>query len=269
MPAATVKDLVADFRALLPARCATQRLSVTPWGGPLISHRVQPEYPAGAKQEGLSGKVPVRLLIDENGDVAEALARDGSKVLCAAAEVAALQWKFASTPGGRATPCFDETLTFDFVLDGPNATIAVTEPFAVRWNDWVLRLQVPSGFRIESKNYKEGILTTLSYSDGSRLLLDPGGMYPISMLFHDPAYESASSVNLGPKVTRSGRITGTRLYWREDSYRMKDTIGRDLSPMGRSSDFGYDKVSPARRAAFDEVLDSLVWEANPMPTDGR
>jgi len=199
---ATMRNLVADFRALLPAGCATVRLPATFWGL-RIRERVEPEYPAEAKQKGLSGRVSVQILINEKGDVEEARARSGPEALRTAAEAAALQWKFPAVTAGREARYFDETLTFDFVLDGPNATIAVTEPFAVRWNDLgVVRLQVPSGFKIESHNYKEGILTTLSYADGSRLLLDPGGMYPISHLFHDPAYESVPSVNLGPRVTR-------------------------------------------------------------------
>lgn len=59
-----------------------------------VIKRVRPMYPLGAKTMGVSGKVEVRVVIAESGNVIEATAINGHKTLRQAAEAAALQWVY-------------------------------------------------------------------------------------------------------------------------------------------------------------------------------
>lgn len=59
-----------------------------------IAERVQPIYRQSAKDAGASGLVQVEVLVGENGNVLEARARTGNKLLWEEAEKAALATKF-------------------------------------------------------------------------------------------------------------------------------------------------------------------------------
>jgi TonB family protein len=94
-------------------------LRVADWlshGG--ISKRVESVYPPEAKRRHLRGKVSVRVLINRNGEVEQACGM-GNPLLRGAAEEAALQWLFRTPElNGVRIPYIEQTLIFDFVLDG-------------------------------------------------------------------------------------------------------------------------------------------------------
>ena len=88
-----------------------------------ISNFAKPEYPAMAKAVGVSGKVSVRVLVDENGNVVEAKVVSGHLLLRAATVKAALQTKFLPIElSGKKISCY-VVLVYNFVDDlVPNKT---------------------------------------------------------------------------------------------------------------------------------------------------
>jgi TonB family protein len=56
--------------------------------------RVQPEYPAIARQQRVTGRVEVEADVNEKGDVVRAKAVSGPMLLRGAAEQAVTKWKF-------------------------------------------------------------------------------------------------------------------------------------------------------------------------------
>src|SRR5215469_2019939 len=59
--------------------------------------RIEPDYPAGARQRGISGRVVVQVTIDEKGGVILASPMSGPNELREAAVRAARRWKFSPT----------------------------------------------------------------------------------------------------------------------------------------------------------------------------
>jgi TonB family protein len=77
----------------------------------------QPPYPALAKAARASGKVTVRVTVDETGSVVAADAVSGHPLLRAAASAAARQAKFSPTLEGGKPVRVTGTLTYNFVLE--------------------------------------------------------------------------------------------------------------------------------------------------------
>src|SRR5215813_2193833 len=71
-------------------------------------------YPEEAKRLRISGRVTVRVVVDENGKVISAKAIDGPAALRETAEAAARQATFAPTSQGGITVKVTGTLTYDF-----------------------------------------------------------------------------------------------------------------------------------------------------------
>jgi hypothetical protein len=143
---------------------------------------------------------------------------------------------------------------------------AVAEPFVWRYGGYVIgRLSVPAGFTAETYNYREGIVTTLCYTDGASIILQVGGMYRLP-LFQGPDYKLVSSTELPGKRIRVGYIAGATLLWREDNFKPEKRSGNTV---GIESVFppnvGYARVPQARRAEFDYALDSFVPEVERAP----
>ena len=97
--------------------------------GPAL-RRVTPEYPAEAKDKGITGTVQLRLLVDKSGHVKAAcpVFPDGEpkpdSSLIAAGQKAALQWKFPRNFGlrGKLRLKFDYVelpIAFNFVPSRP------------------------------------------------------------------------------------------------------------------------------------------------------
>ena len=80
----------------------------------LVRTAVAPHYPPVAISARVSGEVLVLVKIDADGGVTLAKTQSGSAMLQAAAENAAMQWKFEPNPGREA----EVQLSFKFVLLG-------------------------------------------------------------------------------------------------------------------------------------------------------
>lgn len=76
----------------------------------------KPVYPQEARRLKVSGKVTVRVVVDENGKVISAKATDGPAPLREAAEAAARQATFEPTTKDGITVKVAGTLTYDFTL---------------------------------------------------------------------------------------------------------------------------------------------------------
>jgi TonB family protein len=74
----------------------------------------EPAYPAVAKAVRASGRVTVRVIVDENGNVISARATSGHPLLRAAAEQAARQARFNPTELAAKPAKVTGTLTYDF-----------------------------------------------------------------------------------------------------------------------------------------------------------
>ena len=126
------------------------------------------------------------------------------------------------------------------------------------------RLNVPAGFRVENYNYREGIVTTLVYQDGSQITLQSGGMYSLP-LFQGAEYLLISSTELDGKTVRIGRSAKGDTCWREDEYRPKKANTKRISLLALfPPNVGYSGVLTMRRSVFDRALDSFIREI-----DGR
>jgi TonB family protein len=88
--------------------------------------KVQPIYPAVAKQVNASGEVQVSIVIGENGQVIEAKAIKGHPVLRAAAEDAARKWVFKPTLLDGKPVKQPGTLTFVFRPPPPPTSVPPT-----------------------------------------------------------------------------------------------------------------------------------------------
>ena len=75
----------------------------------------KPVFPEEARRIRASGKVSVRVVVDENGKVISAQATDGPLPLREAAEAAARQATFAPTVKDGITVKVTGLLTYDFV----------------------------------------------------------------------------------------------------------------------------------------------------------
>jgi len=82
-----------------------------------VLRRVQPPYPAIAKQAGVQGQVQVQISISETGDVTDVILLSGHPLLRDAALQAARQWLFIPTELNGQRVRAIGLLTFNFKLD--------------------------------------------------------------------------------------------------------------------------------------------------------
>jgi protein TonB len=80
----------------------------------LVTSRVQPEYPAMARQLNLSGVVEVEVVVGENGAVESATPLSGSPVLTRPAADALKRWKFKPLQENGAAAAFRTTIKINF-----------------------------------------------------------------------------------------------------------------------------------------------------------
>lgn len=86
---------------------------------PKVTHRVNPNYPASARRRRQSGKVLLKIVVDERGAPSEILflERSGSPQLDRAAKEAAAKWRFESGRVNGAPEVMSVEQAFDFQLD--------------------------------------------------------------------------------------------------------------------------------------------------------
>jgi TonB family protein len=137
--------------------------------------------------------------------------------------------------------------------------------FVWRNRDHIIgRLTVPTGFVIETDDYREGTVTTLRYSDGATIVLQSGGMYRVPM-FQDSDHKLTSSKELAAKTIRVGQI-GSERCWREDNFKPRKVTGKSVSlAVLFPPNVGYTRVPRVRRGEFDRALDSFVREIDHTP----
>jgi protein TonB len=81
-----------------------------------ITQRVEPEYPAEARAQGIQGSVILDTLVGQDGTVQNFAAIRGDPQLAAAAATAVRQWRFRPyTQNGQAKE-FQTRITVDFKL---------------------------------------------------------------------------------------------------------------------------------------------------------
>jgi TonB family protein len=79
-------------------------------------YRHEPEYPAGAKQERVSGSLVVEVTVDENGNVIAARTLCGHDYFARVSEAAARKWRFSPTLLNGVPVKVMGTITFNFKL---------------------------------------------------------------------------------------------------------------------------------------------------------
>jgi TonB family protein len=85
---------------------------------PRAIHKVNPDYPAEAKKDGIEGAVVIDARIAKDGTVAEARAREGNPLLAEAAVAAVRQWRYEPPVGPDKKPTeLAFTITIRFRLD--------------------------------------------------------------------------------------------------------------------------------------------------------
>jgi TonB family protein len=102
-----------------------------------LIERVEPVYPAAAREAGVKGTVLLMVTIDEKGKVTEAKAQTGNISLVPAAIDAVKQWRYTPVMSeGRAVPVrtlvsvpFGVPPTIEFMIDEDGTVLGPTLPF--------------------------------------------------------------------------------------------------------------------------------------------
>jgi hypothetical protein len=122
-------------------------------------------------------------------------------------------------------------------------------------------IQVPPGYKEQTENYGEGIVTHLRYPDGSYIILQHGGMYAIPMLRDSEYLVSKVDEDTNRKVRR-GPVATTPLRWREDNLKRDPQKRNQIHPLFYMfpPNIAYDKVRKDKGDVFDKALDSFEWQ---------
>jgi|GEM_PF-5636925 len=133
--------------------------------------------------------------------------------------------------------------------------------YSWKYKDFALfgTIQVPKDFTESTHNYREGIITRLTYSDGSLIILHRGGMMKIPF-FDGTDYivsekcEKWSNVERGNKIIhqvfRRGVAKDKDLFWREEN--------TYFSGFPVSLNIAYEKVPKEQVELFNQALDSYI-----------
>ena len=80
----------------------------------------------------------------------------------------------------------------------------------------IATIRVPAGYKEKTNSYAEGVFTTLTYPDGSYIVLQIGGMMKLP-LFTEPRHHVFQRQVLSDRVVRGGTVQNTELRWREEN----------------------------------------------------
>jgi TonB family protein len=130
--------MAAAFFALMICLCVNDKApaqKLCPFRAPVgesglrkqkATKKVKPIYPDASLKNKMSGKVTVKILVDESGKVPEAKVKEAPDELTGqAVVVAAQQWEFQPPPKiqGRQV-CYSSTLSFKFeIKDGKGRVV--------------------------------------------------------------------------------------------------------------------------------------------------
>jgi TonB family protein len=81
-----------------------------------LSYRVEPQYPAVARQEHIQGPVVLRVMVGKDGGVQQVQLLSGDPKLAAAASTAVVQWRFKPVLRAGRPVEFETQITVDFKL---------------------------------------------------------------------------------------------------------------------------------------------------------
>jgi hypothetical protein len=132
-----------------------------------------------------------------------------------------------------------------------------TETFTWRYGSSVLgEIDVPAGFSADTWNYREGIVTTLKYADGSSIVLQKGFMYRIPM-FQDAEDVLDSTEQQTARTMRRGHYKGKTNRWGEVDYKspVKTSQPGFLGAVGPN--LGYANVPRKKAKEFADALESF------------
>lgn len=128
--------------------------------------------------------------------------------------------------------------------------------FTWKWHTTIFTtLQVPAGYKEETENYKEGIITYLRYADGSYIILHRGGMMSLPLL-KEPKYGVSKIEELDDRISRQGKMQNTDLFWREDKLKRSDGKGNGLQLL--SPNIAFSNVPKNRVELFNQSLNSYL-----------
>jgi hypothetical protein len=124
------------------------------------------------------------------------------------------------------------------------------------------RLWVPNGYKAETENYREGIVTHLRYPDSSCIVLQHGFMYGNPML-SEPQFVVNKKGERDDRSVRSGSIRGTDLFWREDKIKRISPKGKKIHSLFQvlPPNIAYKEVSKDRVDLFNKSMESFVWNS--------
>jgi hypothetical protein len=108
-------------------------------------------------------------------------------------------------------------------------------------------IQVPPGYKEETKVYAEGVLTVLTYADGSYIVLHTGGMIKLPF-FTEPEHQARQEQILPDRIIRSGKMRNLELFWREEN-------SQGVWP---PTNIGFTNVTKERLKLFEKSLRSFV-----------
>lgn len=126
-------------------------------------------------------------------------------------------------------------------------------------NKSIATIQVPAGYKEETYSYVEGVRTTLTYPDGSYIILHVGGMIKLPF-FTEPEHVVSKRQNLPNRIVRYGKVHNTNLLWREEN-----SVG-----VWPPTNIGFTNVPKERRALFVRALRTFALaKAKPQVSDDK
>lgn len=137
--------------------------------------------------------------------------------------------------------------TSAFSFGQPNKKSGLVTFKLIHKNQVLATIQVPAGYKEETKSYVEGVQTTLSYPDGSYIVLHVGGMIKLR-LFTAPKHQVCESQSLTSRVIKSGRVQNAELFWREEN-------SQGVWP---PTNIGFTNVPKKRLKLFEKSLKSFA-----------
>ena len=109
------RSIFTAFALIASAACLTAEIRIgTVDAIKAATSKVQPQYPAVARQMKIAGHVEIEALIDTNGSVTSVRAISGNPMLTQPAVAAVEKWKFAPFTSNGETTKAVVTLGFDF-----------------------------------------------------------------------------------------------------------------------------------------------------------
>ncbi len=106
-------------------------------------------------------------------------------------------------------------------------------------------INIPPNFKINNWQYGEGLVTTLTYKDSSRIILHFGGTIHLPLL-DTPFYKVINIKRHKDKTIRKGIVDDSNLFWCE--YNFKDLVN-----------IAYAEVPNSKIKLFNSALSSFIF----------